>query len=100
MMMPVPVLVTLPLTEMPFRLMQLIEPALLTELWSVTGVMAHMPPNAGGATLASSSAITDDDANRCSDRRAILRRVEPPRASFGMKASEQVTEQALDGEND
>src|SRR6202043_2778301 len=80
-MTPVTALVTLPVTVMPFKLMQLIEPELLTELWPVTGVMAHVPANAGGAPPATSIAATDDDANRCSDRHAMFRRIEPPKAS-------------------
>jgi hypothetical protein len=98
-MTPVAALVTLPATAMPFKLMQSIEPELLTELWSVTGAMAHVPANATGAPPAISRAATDDDANRCSDRRAMLARTKP-KASVGMKAFEEVTEQALNGEND
>jgi hypothetical protein len=79
--------------------MQLIEPALLTELWSVTGVMAHVPANAGGAPPPIITATTDDDANRSSDRRAMRRPIAPPKGDVGTKACEQRTARAFDGED-
>ena len=66
----VPVLATLPVTVMPEMLMQLIEPELLTELWLVTGLMAHGAASAGGAPPPTSSAATDDDTSRRGERRA------------------------------
>jgi hypothetical protein len=99
-MTPVPALATLPVTVMPFKLMQLMEPELLTELWLVTGVTAHGPANDDGVPPATSNAITDDDANRCSDRRATPRRLEPPEASDGVGTFGRLVEQALDDEND
>jgi hypothetical protein len=63
-------------------------------------VIAHVPANAGGAPVPIISAAKDDDANRKSDRRAKLRRIEPAKFSVGMEALEKVAEPALDGEND